>query len=111
MNKCTKIKTFKYSLRNAPPYPANKCKSMKKKGNDGKLYLSQSDKNGIYKWVNVYKKNTLKTTPTKEDLQMLVKKYEVTRSGSNKEVAKRLLQLRSHIIKNKKDMRIILHFL
>lgn len=42
MNECIKIKTAKYSFR---PYPANKCKSMKK-GN-GKFYLSQPDKHGI----------------------------------------------------------------
>jgi hypothetical protein len=55
MSECIKLKNFKYSFRNSPPYPANKCKTMKKKGNDGKLYLSQPDKNGTYKWLNVNK--------------------------------------------------------
>ena len=61
MNECIKIKTNKYSFRNAPPYPANKCKSIKKKGNDGKFYLSQSDKNGTYKWINtnIFVKNVI----------------------------------------------------
>ena len=86
MNECIKLKTDKYSFRNSPPYPANKCKTMKKKGNDGKYYISQPDKNGTYKWVNANKNKTLnnktlKNKATKEDLQMLVKKYEVTKSA------------------------------
>lgn len=111
MNECIKIKTYKYSFRNSPPYPANKCKSMKKKGNDGKFYLSQPDKNGTYKWVNVNKNKTLKNKATKEDLQRLVKKYEVTKSGSNREVAERLVKVKGHIIKNKTDRKIIEQFL
>lgn len=111
MTECIKIKTDKYSFRNSPPYPANKCKTMKKKGNDGTYYLSQPDKNGTYKWVNVNKNKTLKNKATKEDLQRLVKKYEVTKSGSNREVAERLVNLRGPFIKNKMDRKIIEQFL
>jgi hypothetical protein len=32
MNECIKIIKNRYSLRNSPPYSANKCKTMKKKG-------------------------------------------------------------------------------
>ena len=111
MNECIKTKTAKYSFRNSPPYPANECKSMKKKGNDGKFYSSQPDKNGTYKWVKVNKNKTIKNKPTKEDLQILVKKYEVTKSGSNKEVAERLIRVRGSLIKNKTDRKIIEQFL
>ena len=121
MSDCVKIETRKYSFRNSPPYSANKCKSIKKRGNDGNLYVSQSDKNGTYKWVNVNKNKTLKHKSTKnktlknkatsEDLQMLVKKYEVTKSGSNSEIAERLVNLRGPFIKNKTDRKIIEQFL
>jgi hypothetical protein len=117
MNECIKLKTDKYSFRNSPPYPANKCKTMKKKGNDGKYYISQPDKNGTYKWVNVNKNKTiknnktLKNKATKEDLQRLVKKYEVTKSGSNRKVAERLVQVKGFLIKNKTDRKIIEQFL
>jgi ribosomal protein S20 len=111
MNKCIKVKTNKYSFRNAPPYSANKCKSIKKKGNDGKIYLSKPDKNKTYKWVAINKTKTLKNKATKEDLQTLVKKYNVTKSGSNEEVADRLVRLRGHFIKNKMDRKIIEQFL
>ena len=117
MNECIKLKTDKYSFRNSPPYPANKCKTMKKKGNDGKYYISQPDKNGTYKWVNVNKNKTiknnktLKNKATKEDLQMLVKKYEVTKSGSNRKVANRLVEVKGFLIKNKTDRKIIEQFL
>ncbi len=121
MSECVKIETRKYSFRNSPPYSANKCKSIKKKGNDGNLYVSQSDKNGTYKWVNVNKNKTLKkkspnnktlkNKATSEDLQMLVKKYEVTKSGSSREIAERLVNLRGAFIKNKTDRKIIEQFL
>lgn len=121
MSDCVKIETRKYSFRNSPPYSANKCKSIKKRGNDGNLYLSQPDKNGTYKWVNVNKNKTLKhkvsknktikNKATSEDLQILVKKYEVTKSGSNSEIAERLVNLRGPFIKNKTDRKIIEQFL
>ncbi len=116
MKKCIKINTdensFRYEFRNSPPYHANDCKTMKKKGNDGKLYLSQPDKNGIYKWVPVNKNKTQKNRPaTSKDLQMLVKKYSITKSGSNKQIAQRLMQVRGHVIKNKSDLKIIKQFL
>ena len=121
MSDCVKIETRKYSFRNSPPYSANKCKSIKKRGNDGNLYVSQPDKNGTYKWVNVNKNKTLKHKVSKnktikgkatsKDLHMLVKKYEVTKSGSNSEIAERLVNLRRPFIKNKTDRKIIEQFL
>ena len=121
MSECVKIETRKYSFRNSPPYSANKCKSIKKRGNDGNLYVSQPDKNGTYKWVNanknktlkhkVSKNKTIKGKATSKDLQMLVKKYEVTKSGSNSEIAERLVNLRGAFIKNKTDRKIIEQFL
>jgi hypothetical protein len=111
MNECIKITTAKYTFRNSPPYPANKCKSMKKKGSDGKFYLSQPDKNGIYKWIYVNKNKTFKNKATKEDLQKLTEKYSVTKSGSNREIAERLVRVKGFFIKNKTDRKIIEQFL
>jgi hypothetical protein len=34
---------------------------------------------------------------------MLVKKYNLTKSGTNREIAERLMKLRGHVIKNKTD--------
>lgn len=48
--KCTKQKTKKYTSRPSPPFPANACKGLYKKGNDGRRYLSSVDVNGIYRW-------------------------------------------------------------
>jgi hypothetical protein len=84
---------------------------MKKKGNDGNYYSSEPDKNGVYKWVKVNKNKTIKNKATKKDLQILVKKYKVTKSGSNKEVAERLVRLQAPFIKNKRDKQIIEQFL
>ena len=112
MNECIKLSNTigKYAFRNSPPYSANKCKSMKKKGNDGKFYISQTDKNGIYKW-KVINNKTKKNKTTKKDLQLLAKKYNVTKSGTNKEIAQRLFSLRENLIKNKTDKKMLEEFL
>lgn len=47
---CVKQTRKKYTTRKSPPYPANKCKTKKRKGNDGKFYISKA-KGGTYKWV------------------------------------------------------------
>lgn len=48
--KCSRQKTKKYTSRPSPPFPANECKGMYKKGNNGKRYLSVADVNGNYRW-------------------------------------------------------------
>ena len=47
---CVKQTLKKYTTRKSPPYPANKCKTKKRKGNDGKFYISKA-KGGTYKWA------------------------------------------------------------
>jgi len=56
----------KYLTRDSPPYPANDYCGKKKKGNDGNMYLSTPDKNGICKWIKVTIKVTMKTKKTKK---------------------------------------------
>ena len=88
---------------------------MKKRGNDGDMYVSQADKNGTYKWVPVTKsKATLKNKAAKatsKEIQMLAKKYMVSPSGSTKELAHRLVELRGASVTNQTDRRIIEQFL
>ena len=116
MNECKRVKPKwysyrnKYVLRNAPPYPANNCKTMKKRGNDNKYYVSKPDKNGVHRWVAIDKTRLQNHNITRKNLQPLIKKYKVTKSGTNKEIVKRLLS-KSHVIRNKTDMKIIEHFL
>jgi hypothetical protein len=122
MNECVKLGDIskngkrvkqglsKYSFRNSPPYPANKCKTMKKKGNDGKMYISQPDKNGTYKWVSIKRGKTEKLKVKTEDLKKLAVKYRVTTSGSKSDLANRLIKLRGHVI-NKTDMQMIESFI
>ena len=50
---CTLQETKKYQDRPSPPYPANECHNKRMMGNDGLLYISQGNKNGIYRWVKV----------------------------------------------------------
>jgi hypothetical protein len=51
--KCVKDNTKKYKTRPSPPFPANKCKGKTKKGNNGKMFKSKPDVNGVHKWVAV----------------------------------------------------------
>ncbi len=52
-SRCQQSKDKKYRDRPSPPYPANDCKNMKKKGNDGQEWISRSNKNGVYSWLIV----------------------------------------------------------
>ena len=49
---CVRQTTKKYHVetRKSPPYPANQCHGMELYGNDGKMYVSVSNVNGIYSW-------------------------------------------------------------
>ena len=48
---CVKQVDKKYTTRKSPPYPANACKGAVMEGNDGKMYVSKPNKNGVYKWI------------------------------------------------------------
>jgi hypothetical protein len=47
---CKKSTLKKYRNRPSPPYPAQECRKQKKKGSDGKWYISIPDKSGVYRW-------------------------------------------------------------
>ena len=51
---CSKQTTSKYTSRARPPYDATQCEGSKKKGNDGKMYISrQHERGGVHKWYAV----------------------------------------------------------
>jgi hypothetical protein len=86
----------RYAMRNSPPYSANSCQNMKKKGNDGKMYVSVADKNGVYRWVSESKAlsdgrsdNGNKTD--KEALSNMARRYKLTTIGKSKsQIAERI---------------------
>jgi hypothetical protein len=78
---CTEIKTKKYQTRKGPPFHAKDCKGLRKKGNDGKDYVSAVDKKGIYKWVPAV--SGARTTVKKKG----VKTYTMLDNGSDPFVA------------------------
>jgi PBZ domain len=50
--RCVRQTLKKYTSRSSPPYPAQECPYAKKKGNDGRTYISKpNDSNGIFRWV------------------------------------------------------------
>ena len=48
---CSRQSTNKYMSRNSPPYPANNCCGMTKRGNDGHMYRSSGSKH--CKWTKI----------------------------------------------------------
>ena len=48
---CSRQSTSKYMSRNSPPYPANNCCGMTKRGNDGNMYRSSGSKH--CKWTKI----------------------------------------------------------
>jgi len=47
---CVKQTQSKYLNRPSPPYPANECCGEVMEGNDGYMYYSKADKNGVCRW-------------------------------------------------------------
>ena len=56
-------------------------------------------------------RNKTRKSATSNDLQMLAKKYLVSKSGSTNQIANRLVELRGATIKNKRERSIIEQFL
>ena len=55
--KLNQSKTLKkYANRPSPPYPANNYCGRQKRGNNGKMYLSKPNKNGVCSWKKKRKK-------------------------------------------------------
>jgi hypothetical protein len=65
--------TSKYTSRPSPPYPANACCGRVMSGNDGQLYKSVSDKNGVCHWKLV-----------KTEVKKSLKKRSVTKRSSRR---------------------------
>jgi hypothetical protein len=48
---CERQYSKKYTTRDSPPYPANKCPPSSSIGNDGTLWTNMPNKNGVWRWV------------------------------------------------------------
>jgi len=81
--KCVKDNTKKYKTRPSPPFPANKCKGKTKKGNNGKMFKSKPDVNGVHKWVAVVSASA-SATKTKKTKTKKTKKTKTKRRKSKK---------------------------
>lgn len=58
---CERQTRKKYLERDSPPFPANKCVSKIKRGNDGKMWISVKALNGVARWKPVVKKSKSKS--------------------------------------------------
>ena len=81
---CVIQDTKKYVKRPSPPFPANKCKNMTKKGNNNKFFKSTADKNGVYKWV------ALKSVNKTNKIKLIKRKKTISKVQKNKRIKKNL---------------------
>ena len=86
--KCVKDNTKKYKTRPSPPFPANKCKGKTKKGNNGKMFKSKPDANGVHKWVAVVSAGATKTKATKTKATKPKAKKTTTKKRKSKKTKK-----------------------
>lgn len=47
---CVKQTTKRYRERPSPPFPANSCPGLRKRGNDKHIWASVANRNGVYRW-------------------------------------------------------------
>ena len=71
--KCVKENTKKYKTRPSPPFPANKCKGKTKKGNNGKMFKSKPDVNGVSETQGDRDVVLSVISVSKDSMQILVK--------------------------------------
>ena len=64
MPKCIKHTTKKYTSRNSPPFGASECKNKRRKGNNGKFWISKRMSNGVYRWFPLASKTVKKRKMT-----------------------------------------------
>ena len=107
MNNCKKEKSLKYISRDSPPYSANKCFNLIKKGNNGLLYKSVPNRKGVYRWIKLKNTSNKNKKLTLKELKNLAKRYKVTTSGSKKEISQRLLKLRNKSLKKTHKNKIL----
>jgi len=107
MSNCKKETSYKYTSRSSPPFSANKCKSMKKKGNDGNIYKSVPNKKGVFRWILVRKSLKKDKKLTLKEIQNIAKRYNVTKSGTKKQVAHRIINLRKNRLKKKDEKNLL----
>ena len=87
--KCVKDHTKKYKTRPSPPFPANKCKGKTKKGNNGKMFKSKPDVNGVHKWVAVVSASKAKATKTKKTKKTTTKKRKSKKTKKTEPVSEK----------------------
>jgi hypothetical protein len=68
------------------------------------MYVSKKDKKGVYRWKRAnktLKRKRKRKTLTMKDLQRMADHYNITKSGSKKELAERILRIREHLMSTK----------
>lgn len=84
MSGCRKKSTKKYTSRSSPPYPANECCGMKKRGNNGEMYVSIRASTGVCRWVKSVRGNkSVRGSRVKKSVGgNRVRKYDIHDNGA-----------------------------
>jgi DNA ligase-1 len=97
MSICLRSSDPKYQKRNSPPYPANnpRCRGTFRRGNDGNMYESLPNINGVYIW------RRLKWSKTKSKTKSKRSKTKSKRSKTKSKRSKRKSKTKSKRSKTK----------
>ena len=102
---CVASTLKKYTERNSPPYPAAECPDSIKKGNDGLMYKSVPNVNGIYAWKKVVVEAT-KSSPNAEFLTLYkkeLKELDKSMSEIQKQGHALYFKIKEHLKLNKDE--------
>ena len=104
---CERQETKKYTSRKSPPFPANECKGTEKEGNDGKMYKSVGNKNGVHRWVLKESKSPKKSSSIK--ITKCMKDYIDLdeEPGTWKTADEEVLEIARHFCKDKSEAKFI----
>tara|TARA_B110000261_G_C12974215_1_gene313745 strand:- start:464 stop:868 length:405 start_codon:yes stop_codon:yes gene_type:complete len=110
MSECSRKRTKKYTTRKSPPYPANDCPNMIKRGNDKKNYKSEADKNGVHKWKLSTKRKTLKKKPVAKRKLSVAKRKPAAANGESKKIKKKPHKYNSRLMRSYSSSPPTLHY-
>ena len=94
MSSCIRRTTKKYTSRPSPPYPANTCKNLIRKGNDGLFYQSLPVANGQFRWKKIKQEivlpgPTVQKVPRRRTRKTSKKKSRKTSKKKSRRTAKK----------------------
>ena len=105
MSSCIRRTTKKYTSRPSPPYPANTCKNLIRKGNDGLFYQSLPVANGQFRWKKIKQEIVLPGPTVQKVPRRRTRKTTKKRSRKTSKKSRKTSKKKSRKTSKKKSRR------